>query len=253
MQLHRQLAHLPPSAFSTLKRRIDDIPQNGIPKVETEFSCDVCIKVKFVHCIPKARTTKAMSIFETVHTDICGPFSHETPTRSRYFLLFLDEFTHYTLVKFIHTRDEAPKALMELVQLVEPQYDVKAEKIQCDNAGEFSSTKFKEQLRSLGIQQKFSLVYIHETNGIAERFNRTICGPARAPLYDSQLPTTLCAEALANATYTKNHIPHVSLNGSTPLTIVSKRIPSLSALHAFGVAVYIYIPEERRGIAGKHL
>ena len=253
MQLHRQLAHLPPSAFSTLKGSLDGIPEGGIPKADSQFSCDACMKAKFIRTIPKTRTTKAQSIFETVHTDICGPFSHETPTGSRYFISFLDEFSHYSLVRFIRTRDEAPKALMEMVQLVERQYDVKVKKIQCDNAGEFSSTKFKEQLRSLGIQQKFSIAYIHETNGTAERFNRTICGSARALLYDSQLPSTLWAEAVTHATFTKNRIPHASLNGTTPFTIVSKRSPSLATFHAFGAPVYIYIPEERRRIAGKLL
>ena len=219
MQLHRQLAHLPPWAFSTLKGRMHGIPEWGIPKVQTDFSCDACLKAKFIRTIPKVRTPKALSIFETVHADICGPFSHETPTRSRYFISFIDEFSHYSLVRFIRTRDEAPKALMELVQLVERQYDVKVKKIQCDNAGEFSSTKFKEQLRALGIHQKFSIAYIHETNGTAERFNRTICGTARALLYDSQLPWTLWAEAVSHATFTKNHIPHASLDGATPFTI----------------------------------
>ena len=94
---------------------------------------------------------EALSIFETVHTHICGSFSHETPTESRYFISFLYEFSYYSLVRFIRTRDETLKALMEMVQLGERQYDVMVNKIQCDNAGEFSSTKFKEQLRSLGI------------------------------------------------------------------------------------------------------
>lgn len=251
MQLHRQLAHLPPSAFSSLKGCMDDIPEGGIPKVDGNFSCDACIKAKFVRTIPKVRTTKAQNVFETVHTDICGPFSHETPTGSRYFISFIDEFSHYSLVRFLRTRDEAPKILMELIQLVERQYDVKVKKIQCDNAGEFSSTKFKEQLSTLGIQQKFSIAYIHETNGTAERFNRTICGSARALLFDSQLPSTLWAEAVAHATFTKNRIPHASLTGTTPYTIVTKRSPSLTGFQPFGTAVYVYIPEERRHIAGK--
>ena len=253
MQLHRQLAHLPPSAFSSLKGCMDDIPEGGIPKVEGNFACEACIKAKFVRTIPKVRTTKAQNVFETVHTDICGPFSHETPTGNRYFISFIDEFSHYSLVRFLRTRDEAPKILMELIQLVERQYDVKVKKIQCDNAGEFSSTKFKEQLSTLGIQQKFSIAYIHETNGTAERFNRTICGSARALLFDSHLPSTLWAEAVAHATFTKNRIPHASLTGTTPYTIVTKRSPSLTGFQPFGTAVYVYIPEERRHIAGKLL
>ena len=253
MQLYRQLAHLPPSAFSTLKGSLDGIPKGGILKADSRFSCDACMRAKFIRTIPKTRTTKARSIFETVHTDICGPFSHETPTRSRYFIYFLDEFSHYSLIRFFQTRDETPKALMDMVQLVERQYDVKVKKIQCDNAGEFFSTKFKEQLRSLGIQQKFSIAYIHKTNGTAEPFNRTICGSARALLYHSQLPSTLWAEAVAHGTFTKNRIPHAALNGTTPFTIVSKHRPSLATFHASGAPVSIYIQEERRRIARKLL
>ena len=253
MQLHRQLAHLPPSAFSSLKGCMDDIPEGGIPKADKQFSCDACSKAKFVRSIPKQRILKAESVFDTMHTDICGPFSHPTPTGSRYYISFIDEFSHYSIVRFLKTRDEAPKALMEMVQLVERQHDVKVKTIQCDNAGEFSSTKFKDQLAAIGIKQKFSIAYIHETNGTAERFNRTICASARALLYDSNLPSSLWAEAVAHATFTKNRIPHGSLTGKSPFTLVFNRNPSLSSLHAFGDLVYIYIPEERRRIGGKLL
>ena len=105
----------------------------------------------------------AESVFDTLYTDICGPFSHPTPTGSRYYISFIDEFSHNSMVRFLKTQDKAPRALVGVVQLVERQHDVKVKTIQCDNAGKFSPTKFKDQLAAMGIKQMFSIAYIHET------------------------------------------------------------------------------------------
>ena len=94
MQLHRKLAHLPPSAFPTL-HTCNGLPP--IPLVSGPFDCPSCSKAKFTRTIPKKRESKATHPFEAIHSDVCGPFSTQTPGGSRYFISAVDEFSHYVL------------------------------------------------------------------------------------------------------------------------------------------------------------
>ena len=66
MQLHLQLAHLPPSEFSTLNEILDVIPDGGIPKTHSKFSGNACMKVKFIRTVTKAQTTKHQQEFHFV-------------------------------------------------------------------------------------------------------------------------------------------------------------------------------------------
>lgn len=140
---------------------------------------------------------------------------------------------------------------MDMIHRFQRQHEVKVKRVQTDNAGELTSNWFEKGLADLGIKHDMSIAYIHETNGMAERFNRTITSSARALLYDSGLPLGLWAEAVTHASYTKNRMPHVSLGGKSPLEAISKKKPHLGHLQPFGSPAYVYIPEERRSIAGK--
>ena len=219
MQLHRKLAHLPPSAFTTLGAHTKGLPQ--IPKVKGTFDCNACSKAKFTRTIPKTQTTRASTPYNTIHSDICGPFSVPTPAGSRYFISAVDEYSHRAEVHLIKTRDEAPRALLDMMTLAERQYDVSIKVVQTDNTGELTSHWFENGLAKLGVKHKLSIAYIDETNGTAERFNRTVTGSARALLFDSGLPLTMWGEALTHALYTRNRMPHMSLNGMSPHKVLT--------------------------------
>jgi len=101
-------------------------------------------------------------------------------------------------------RDEAPKALVDMLTLAACQQDTEVKVLQTDNSGPLTSRWFEDGIAKLGIKQNLSFAYMHETNGIAERFNQTITGSARTLLFDSCFPLSLWGEALTHAVYTKN-------------------------------------------------
>ena len=199
-QLYRKLAHLLPSTFPTLRESVGIPP---IPSVNRPFDCPSYNQAKFTRTIPKWR-----------ESNICGPFTVKTPGGSWYFISAIDESTHYTEVRYLRTREEFPKALIDMIKQFERQYDTKVKSVQTDNAGELNSNWFEKGLADLGIKHNLSIAYLHEPNGIPERFNRTINVSAHALLYDSGLPLSLWAEAVTHATYTKNRMPPGSLGGN---------------------------------------
>ena len=249
MQLHRKLAHLPPSAFSTLRTNTNGLP--AVPAVKGTFDCNACSKGKYTRTIPKARTTTSSLPYHTVHSDICGPFSVPTPGGSKYFISAIDEYSHRAEVRFLKTRDEAPKALLDMLKLAACQYDTKVKVLQTDNAGELTSNWFEDELAKLRVRHKLSIAYIHETNGMAERFNRTVTASARTLLFDSGLPLSLWGEALTHSVYTKNRIPCIALDNKFPHEVLTGEVPDLGYLQPFGSPAHVFIPEERRKTGGK--
>ncbi|CAB0019675.1 unnamed protein product [Nesidiocoris tenuis] len=74
----------------------------------------------------------------------------------------------------------------------------------CDNAGENSSSSFKNFCRQKGITIKYTVPRQSLQNGKAEKFNRDIMEKTRCLLYDSGVDRDLWGEALRTAVYLKN-------------------------------------------------
>src|SRR5271157_5909061 len=98
IDLHRKLAHLLPSVFTTLSKHGTSLPL--LPKNDPTFDCSPCTKAKMVRTIPKSPTLKASTPYKLVHSDVCGPFSTKTLTGSQYFISLLDDCSHAAHLKF---------------------------------------------------------------------------------------------------------------------------------------------------------
>ena len=103
---------------------------------------------------------------------------------------------------------------------------------------------------------EFTPPYAYEYNGVPERFNQTLQNMARPWLVDLNNRLGLnkrlngshkrfWAEAYAAAVYTKNRLPHSSLQNMTPFEAFHRKKPSISHLQPFGRKCFIHIPEER--------
>ena len=133
------------------------------------------------------------------------------------------------------------------------QYNTQVKILKTDNAQELTSRWFEDGLAKLGVKHKLSIAYIHKTNGIAERFNRTVTASARALLFDSGLPLSLWGEVLTHAIYIKNRMPHVSLGNKSPHEVLTGEIPDLGYLQPFGASARVFILQEKCKTGGKLL
>ena len=72
-------------------------------------------------CFPKRSENRATQPMELIHTDICGPMQVESMGGSRYVLMFTDDYSRYTIVYFLKSKEEALPKVKEFVKLVENQ------------------------------------------------------------------------------------------------------------------------------------
>jgi transposase InsO family protein len=98
--------------------------------------------------------------------------------------------------------------------LAENQLRKKLRRIRCDNGGEYTSTAFRSLCRERGIVVEYSPPYSPQSNGAAERINRTLQDRVRCMLVHAQLPQSFWGEALRAAAFLLNRSPTRALVGA---------------------------------------
>lgn len=181
--------------------------------------------------------TRATRALEIIHTDVCGPIDPDTWDGNKYFITFLDDYTHHTSVYLLKGKFEVFEKVRDYVEEVESKWNSKVSKLRCDNGTEYTNKKMKNYCRKKGIKLDYTVPHIPQQNGKAERLNRTLLDKARALIIDSGLKKEMWGEAVRIAAYLVNRSP------TELLTVTSNQLwtgekPNLSNCRVFGCKAY---------------
>ncbi|GJW03522.1 putative ribonuclease H-like domain-containing protein [Tanacetum coccineum] len=102
--------------------------------------------------------------------------------KKTYCLVVTDDFSRFSWVFFLATKDETPKILKNFITGIENQIDHKVKTIRCDNGTEFKNRIINEFCEMKGIRREFSIARTPQQNGVAKRKNRTLIEAARTML-----------------------------------------------------------------------
>ncbi|GJR34205.1 putative ribonuclease H-like domain-containing protein [Tanacetum coccineum] len=160
--------------------------------------------------------------------------------KKKYCLVVTDDYSRFTWVFFLATKDETSGILKSFITEVENLVDKKVNIIRCDNETEFKNRVMSEFYEKKGIKKEFSVARTPQQNGVAERINRTIIEVARTMLADSKLRTTFWAEAVNTACYVQNRVLVVKHHKKTPYELFRGRTPALSFMRPFSKAFRVY-------------
>lgn len=240
---HRRLGH----------RNITDIKkleQLGagicIEKCNDNDFCDTCAKSKLTRTpFPKASLDRSKEILNIIHSDVCGPFQVKSRSGKRYFLSFIDDYSRYSKVYVLSTKNEVFSKFKEFHKEVENFTNKKLKILRCDNGGEYINDELKSYLKMFGIILQTTVPYCPEQNGIAERKNRTLVEMVRAMLSGANLSKSLWAECVMAANYIQNRLPSKSLD-KTPFELWYNKKPNLSHMRVYGCKVFVQIPKCKR-------
>ncbi|GJS76576.1 retrovirus-related pol polyprotein from transposon TNT 1-94 [Tanacetum coccineum] len=64
------------------------------------------------------------SKLELIHMDLCGPMRVESINDKKYILVIVDDYSRYTWVYFLRTKDEAPDIIMKLIAQNKTPYEL---------------------------------------------------------------------------------------------------------------------------------
>nr|GEW86335.1 putative ribonuclease H-like domain-containing protein [Tanacetum cinerariifolium] len=127
------------------------------------------------------------SKLELLHIDLCGPIRVATINRKKYILVTVDDYSRFTWVYFLHTKDETPKIIKKFIAQVQLNYNAKVYNIRTDNGTEFKNETLKAHYDKLDIMQQLLIACTPPQNGVVERRNRTLLEAARTMLIFSRL------------------------------------------------------------------
>ncbi|KAI3795129.1 hypothetical protein L1987_37775 [Smallanthus sonchifolius] len=171
----------------------------GVPKMKF-FVPDDCIPCKKGKQHKKSHKSKSknsiVTLLELLHMDLFGPIS----------------------IRSIGSKS----------------YCLKVRRIRSDNGNGFKIRKMGLFCLQKGIHHEFSVPYVPQQNGVAERNNRTLVETACTMLVDSKFPVTFWAEAVNTACHVLNRVLTFKGHNKTCYELLNNQKPNLEYLLPFG-------------------
>nr|GEZ58348.1 retrovirus-related Pol polyprotein from transposon TNT 1-94 [Tanacetum cinerariifolium] len=228
---HQHLSHLNLNTINDLAR--NDLV-SGLPKFKynKEHLCPSCEQGKSKRASnPPKPVPNSRQRLHLLHMDLYGPMRIASINGKRYVLEIVDDYSHYTWVHFLRSKDEALEVIKTFLKRITVLLQSPVIIIRTDNDIEFKNQVLKEYFDYVGISHQMSSVQTPQQNGVVERRNRTLVEAARTMLIFSRAPLFLWAEAIATACFTQNRpIIHCRFN-KTPYELINGKKPDISFLH----------------------
>ncbi|GJV20016.1 putative ribonuclease H-like domain-containing protein [Tanacetum coccineum] len=214
---HRRLGHL---NFKTMNKLVKGNLVRGLPSklFKNNETYVACQKGKQHRASCKSKIENSISLpLHLLHMDLFGPTFVKSLMKKMYCLVVTDDYSRFTWVFFLATKDETSDILKSFITRIENLVDHKAK----------------------GILRQYSVARTPEQNGVAEKRNRTLIEADRTMLADSKLPTTFWAEAVNTSCYVQNRVVVVKPHNKTLYELFHGRTPTLSFIRPFGCLVTI--------------
>nr|GEX76706.1 retrovirus-related Pol polyprotein from transposon TNT 1-94 [Tanacetum cinerariifolium] len=215
---HRRLSHLNFGAINHLARQG---LVRGLPKLKfkKDHLCSACTmgKSKKKSHKPKSKDTNQEKLY-LLHMDLCGPMRVESVNEKKYILVIVDDYSRFTWVKCLRSKDEAPDFIIKFLKMIQ-----------------------------VSISHETLVARSPQQNDVIERRNRTLIDAARTMLIYAQASLFLWAEVVATACYTQNRSIIRLRHEKTPYELLHNKLHDLSFLHVFGALCYLINDSENLG------
>ncbi|CAI7731507.1 unnamed protein product [Closterium sp. NIES-54] len=159
-------------------------PSTGEPK--EVGSCETCLTSKFSRFPFHSTVGQSSDPVELVHVDLVGPMKVKGDGGALYSMTMVDDYTRLTWSFPLSKKSDAARVVVEeWLPMVERESGKRVKAIRSDRGGEFLGAEFRSWLKRHGIKQQLTTAYTPQSNGVAERANRTIANGERARWYPS--------------------------------------------------------------------
>ena len=120
----------------------------GLPNcISLNFFCDDCAVNKASRRSFQEQTKRVSSILDLIHMDICGPMHTSSHSGKKYFITFIDDYTHKAHVYFLSAKSKAFEKFKEFKVSVENDTKCWIGILYSDNGTEYINKSFKQFLK----------------------------------------------------------------------------------------------------------
>nr|GEV09345.1 retrovirus-related Pol polyprotein from transposon TNT 1-94 [Tanacetum cinerariifolium] len=217
------------------------VSQSVSPISMSKTSCDsknVERKIHRIHHKSKMAFASNKPLY-LLHMDLCGPMHVKSINGKRYVLVVVDDYSRYTWVFFLHSKDEASDVIISFIKKTQVNLELQVQRVRTDIGTEFKNKTLAKFFDEVGITQQFSAARTPQQNGVVERRNRTLVKAVRNMLTFANLPLFLWAETIAISCFTQNRsIIHKRFD-KTPYELMNKRKPNIKFFRVFECRCYL--------------
>ena len=239
---HGRLGHV---NYSYLKR----MKQLGLLNIMSvpydQEKCQVCVESKSTKKTCKSIQKRETELLELIHSDLGDFKNHMTRSGKKFYVTFIDDCSRYTMVYLLRSKDETFEMFLKYKAEVENQLNRKIKRLRSDRGGEYDFAPFNDYCAQNGIVHEYTPPYSPESNGVAERKNRTLKEMMNALLISSGAPMNLWGEALLSACVIQNRIVYKK-NNKTPYELWKGHLPNLKYLKVWGCLAKVLLPENKK-------
>ncbi|GJX99324.1 development/cell death domain-containing protein [Tanacetum coccineum] len=213
-----RLSHL---NFTTINELAKQGLVRGLPKLKykKDHLCSACSlgkSKKHTHK-PKSEDSIQEKLY-LLHMDLCGPMRIESFNGKKYILVIVDDYSRFTWVKFLRSKDEISKFVIKFLKMIQVRLNTFVRNIRTDNETEFVNQTLKSYYEDVRISHQTSV-----------------------------------AQAVAMACYTQNRSLIRKRHNKTPYELLHDRKPNLKYLHVFGALCYPTNNNEDMGVQEQNL
>src|SRR5438128_4301818 len=218
-----------------------------IPKFTTVKGSkyQVCVQAKQPRKSHTTAEARNLAPLELIHSDLCEMNGVLTKGGKRYFMTLIDDSTRYCYVYLLKSKDDALNFFKIYKAEAENQLDRKIKRLRSDRGGEYFSSEFNLFCAEHGIIHERTPPYSPQSNGVAERKNRTLTDLVNAILDTAGLSKAWWGEALLTLCHILNRVPNKNKE-KTPYEEWVGRKPSLSYLRTWGYLAKVNIPISKK-------
>nr|GEZ92958.1 hypothetical protein [Tanacetum cinerariifolium] len=101
----------------------------------------------------------------------------------RYMLVVIEDFSRYTWVFFLHSKDEASEVIISFIKKTQVNLQLQVQRVRTDNGTKFKNKTLATFFDEVKISQQFSAARTPQQNSVVERRNRTLVEAARNYAY----------------------------------------------------------------------
>ena len=217
------------------------------------FDCMPCQFGKQTALPFNKSVSHSLSSFDLIHFDVWGPSPISTSGGSRYFVIFVDDFSRYTWIYLFKNRFELYQIYRDFTKMIETRFSKPIKVFRSDNAQEYKAYEFTSILHQFGTVPHSSCAGTSQQNGRTERKLRHILDVVRATTIANSTPSQFWGEAALTAVYTINRCPSPIVQNQTPYDLLFGSSPSYDLLRVFRRVCFVLLYDHDVRVIHEHL
>jgi transposase InsO family protein len=183
---------------------------------------------------------------ELLHMDLFGPIAYISIGGSKYCLVIVDDYSHFTWVFFLQEKTQSQETLKGFLGRAQNEFGLRIKKIRSDNGMKFKNSQIEGFLEDEGIKHEFSSPYTPQQNGVVERKNRTLLDMARTMLDEYKTQDRFWAEAINTVCYSINRLYLHRVLKKTLYELLTGKKLNVSYFRVFGSKCFILVKRGRK-------